>query len=107
MSNEIAYQEPWYSVADSEIGTKLSAQLIKEIGIKHPLHTKKFKTVARRHDRDDLLVELDNDNNRFAVVHLTYAPTPAEDGSWPKVEFYKTAEDFTVKRLLPDIQEFK
>ena len=70
MANE--WSEPWYRLEDERQRCLLEEELKKELAEGHPLAGLPVEVLARRDDRDDVLVGLDSgENGRIAEVHLT------------------------------------
>jgi hypothetical protein len=83
----------------------LGHQLEKEINRHHILYGQTFQTLGRRQDNDDVLFLVEN--NRFAVVHLTWRDQPHEDNYLPATQFFETWEDLYKNRILIDKTEFE
>jgi hypothetical protein len=92
--------EPWYWTEQD-----LTDQLEREIGKTHVLHGKTTKTLARRQDNDDVLFLVDNE--KFAVVHLTWASQRQTDNRWPTTQLFDNWDDLYHKRILKDKEEFE
>ncbi len=68
----IDWKLPWRELCPDHRETlSLQEELDKEISKAHPIYGKEPRIVARRIDTDDVLVLLNN--NKVAVVHLTYS----------------------------------
>ena len=84
---------PWKSIADSpEIKNRaehISARLEKELPSKHVLQGLKFRPVALRIDRDDVLVEIEG-AMPLAVVHITWKKET--DPRWPDTKLFQSWE---------------
>ena len=98
--NEIHFLEPWYPLLETE--TELILELNKELSGKHVLFGKKVNPIARRQDNDDVLFELLDDNNKFAVVHLTWISKVEQDPAFPITHLYKDWVDLYNNRIVPD-----
>lgn len=79
-------KEPWYLTADS----CLVAELRRELPRGHALHGLPVTTVARRQDRDEVLYRIDDELDRYAVVHLTYQVETQAD--WPQCTMFASAD---------------
>ncbi len=91
--------EPWYW-CNSEA---LLNELYKELSPGHILKKRKLKTVARRQDRDDVLFEIIDDNNGYAIVHLTWNVETAP--AWPHTTIYNSWDEVW-KVIQADALEF-
>jgi hypothetical protein len=60
-----------------------AAELRREIGTGHVLHGCKLFPLARRRDRDDVLVRAAGATAPLWLVHLTWRPEP--DPAWPRI----------------------
>lgn len=97
------FKEPWNDISEyTENLTKtLYGELHKEVGEGHPLNGKAFNILAKREDRDDVLLVAEN---VYYIVHLTWKGK--EEGMpWPIVEKYETEQDLRIK-LTEDTEEF-
>ena len=95
----IELPEPWYWT-DQDLGGQLQTELSDD----HQLKNKIVKTIARRQDRDDVLFELDD--NKFAVVHLTWQRTAHSDTRWPTTKFFNDWQDVYNNCILTDSCDF-
>lgn len=93
---------PWKYIDNA---TNFENQLNKEVTFIHPLYWLKVKAIAIRTDRDDVLFELLNGRNKYAVVHLTYNRVFSR--KWPFTHFYKDWSDLYQNLLLGDFKEFE
>jgi hypothetical protein len=81
--------EPWYS-PDEQQRHYLEEELKKELAEAHPLAGLPIKVVARRDDRDDVIVALDK--GRIAEVHLTWSSRREADSRWPRTIIFESME---------------
>ena len=102
--NEIHFLEPWYPL--SKIDTILAQELNKELSRNHVLFGKKANAIARRQDNDDVLFELLNDENKFAVVHLTWTSKIERDARYPITQIFENWVDLYNNRIVPDHELF-
>lgn len=86
--------------------TDLTIQLKKEIPTGHLLSGKKVRSVGRRQDNDDALFEIDSDEYKYAVVHLTWAQKKLKDPKYPTTKLYKDWNDLYVNRILRDKEDW-
>jgi hypothetical protein len=94
--------KPWQQVENSAFYEK---ELKREITFFHVLYWKKVNAIGIRTDRDDVLFEVLNGRNKYAVVHLTYAKERSR--KFPLTRFYKDWADVYKNRLLEDQKEWK
>jgi len=92
--------EPWYWTEQD-----LTNQAGREIGRTHVLYGKELKTLARRQDNDDVLFHVDNE--KFAVVHLTWSGQRHGDNRWPTTEIFENWDDLYKNRILVDKADFE
>jgi hypothetical protein len=82
---------PWYRLSDERQRLLLEEELRKEITQEHPLEGLSLTVIARRDDRDDVLVTLDgSENGRIAEVHLTWSRRKEMDSRWPRTIIYES-----------------
>ncbi|MET4151949.1 hypothetical protein BjapCC829_36505 [Bradyrhizobium barranii] len=93
------YVEPWRQIIDERERLLLEDELRKEVGDGHPLVGWEIKVFARRDDRDDILVSLED--GRVAEVHLTWSGRKEAHPSWPRTAIFasmvkwRTGSDLT------------
>ena len=98
---ELRFNEPWLKI-DNETG--LPAQLYKEAGKSHVLYGKKVTAIAQRQDCDDVLFFIPGEN-RYALVHLTWAERQLDRG-WPVTSLFNTMKE--VQEVIDrDIKDWK
>jgi hypothetical protein len=100
IDKSIELPEPWYWTEQD-----LTDQLEREINKAHILHGRITKTLAKRQDNDDVLFLVDNE--KFAVVHLTWGSQRLTDSQWPTTQLFDTWDDLYHKRILKDKEEFE
>jgi hypothetical protein len=80
---------PWRQVIDKRERLLLEEELKKkEIGDRHPLLGLEIKVLARRDDRDDVLVSLED--GRAAEVHLTWSGKKEAHPNWPRTVIFES-----------------
>lgn len=79
----------WRAPAPAEAAA-LESELRRELGAGHVLADRKSRVIARRDDRDDILIELPDEPGRVAVVHLTYRGTREPNPIWPETRFHES-----------------
>lgn len=94
--------EPWYLSS-----VDLTEQLFREISKNHILFAKSLKTIARRQDKDDVLFQIENDQFKYVVEHLTWSKTQQPDKRWPTAKLYKDWNDLYANRIVTDNVIFK
>jgi hypothetical protein len=93
--SDVEWLKPWYSVADEPAQVAGMAQeLLREVGVGHPLHDLPVRTLARRQDCDDVLFAIEDGTQRVAVVHLTWTYSPPEKPPWPGTAIYSSLGDW-------------
>jgi hypothetical protein len=102
--NELHFLQPWYPLSKTD--TELILELNKELSRKHILVGKKANAIARRQDNDDVLFELLNDKNKFAVVHLTWTSKIEQGVKYPITQFFENWLDLYNNRIVPDYELF-
>ena len=88
MENVIKYKNPWY-----ETDQDLTQQLRLEIASNHVLANKRVKTLARRGDNDDVLYRIDDDDLKYAIVHLTWKQSKHSGLEWPRTRLFKSLDE--------------
>lgn len=68
-------------------------ELYKEVSRNHVLYGVKVKELARREDCDDVLFQLLDGSNRYAVVHLTWTGKEEVNFSYPITRIYDNLSD--------------
>jgi len=77
----VAWPDGWYPESAKKVPHAWEQELQLEVSPKHILWQQQVRLVARRHDRDEALFELDD--GRVAEVHLTWRQAEEPDGKWP------------------------
>jgi hypothetical protein len=72
--------------------------------VRHALHEKIVRAVAKRRDCDDVLFEIDG--TACAVVHLTWSRQPEASAEWPSVEWFSSYADWESRGMKRDHDEF-
>jgi hypothetical protein len=95
---------PWHLIAKREESwpeiQNLEAELKRELGPSHPLAYAPIELLARRHDRDDVLVRVLG-SSRLALVHLTWSGREERDG-YPRTKLFETWAQWNVHRSAED-----
>lgn len=99
VNKSIKLPEPWYWTEQD-----LTGQLEREISKNHILYGRTTKTLAKRQDNDEVLFHVDNE--KFAVVHLTWSSQQQTDNHWPKTQLFDTWDDLYHKRIFKDTGAF-
>ena len=89
------YEEPWSDINDypADHCDALAAELNKELPVNHILYGQASKVLAKREDRDDILV---SNNHGYFIVHLTWSGK-TEQSSFPSIEKFDTLEKLKIK----------
>lgn len=93
---DYSYLEPWYSIRDEN--NSFSKELRRELDKKHILYGKDVMILAKRDDRDDILVGFYEGHSKFAVVHLTWRQK-SECGNYPITTIYDSWIEFKQSML--------
>ena len=94
---------PWHPVTDQQ-SIALVAELAREIVPTHQLAGATVRAIAARQDMDDVLFEVYNRSDKFAIVHLTYSHET--DPRWP--DTLLLADETAVQMALDiDIADFQ
>jgi len=88
--HDLEIRVPWLRLDQQD--TKLRAQqlateLKNELSPGHLLFKIDARAVATRIDRDDVLFEIEHEENRLAVVHLTWRRE--SNPNWPTVKLFR------------------
>lgn len=94
------FETPWEPVED---GSRLEAELAREISPLHPLHGKTLRAIAKRIDRDDVIFA---GAECIAVVHLTWSSKKETDPRWPSTYVFPSIDDLAAQ-LAEDIEDYK
>jgi hypothetical protein len=90
------FPSPWYRLLDEKLSLLLQDEISKELGNNHLLAGLPLKVIARRDDRDDVLVALGGDG-RVAEVHLTWSRKKESDPRWPKTTVYESLAEWSAE----------
>ena len=93
---------PWHPIFDGSPDDGTARELYGEVGPRHVLHGIRARAVAHRQDCDDVLFELLDGTERFAVVHLTFGRHPDQFPQYPSTEIYANWTEFVDRRMKPD-----
>ena len=77
------------------------------LNLQHPLFRVSARSIARRHDTDDVLFVLENYKYPIARVHLTWvAPefgiAPEFNKEWPSTDLFENWGDWVERGMYPD-----
>lgn len=103
---KLEYLEPYWGAMEMEEKSvqALMNELNLELPDNHPLSNKNMELIARKTNNDDIVLELED--NRIAVVHLTWKSKKEIDG-YPVTRIYKDKIDFWNREMKQEIIEFK
>ena len=89
------YKEPWSDILEypEEHIIALETELQKEAGSSHVLADCSFKLLAKREDRDDVLVKVDS---TFYIVHLTWSGSVERSG-YPLTDEFKSVKELEAR----------
>lgn len=96
MEPEVPLPEPWSDLRgegpeEQAQRETLRTELVKELSAGHALHGRAFSVAARSDAKDEILIVLDDDE-MWALVHLTWRGT-AERPPWPQTIVFSTIAD--------------
>jgi hypothetical protein len=102
------FVEPWFSIEKlgATMADSMVAELKRELSEKHWLHNQPVTAIARRLDCDDVLFRLGAQNEKLAVVHLTWSGKPEANLNFPRMEIFASFVDFATNRMQNDALEF-
>jgi hypothetical protein len=100
----VEFTEPWSRIDDADFQRAVEEELRREVPDGHILAGMEIQAIARRHDRDDVLVALPG--SRWAVIHLTWRGNRERDARWPTAELLMSEEELTA-RLRADTEDFR
>lgn len=95
---------PWTRV-DHPDAKKLASELNRGISAGHVLASHKIKVCARRTDRDDILLTIEDCEKPLALVHLTWRKE--SNPTWPATRFFSSWDHWVEAEMLPAHQELK
>jgi hypothetical protein len=95
--------EPWVAVGGNE-KQRLTQQLLSEVGAGHLPNNVTAIVVGRSLANDDVLVQLQQHENQYAVVHLAWQPS--RGAAWPHIIFYADWDVFVNHRMSFDNQGY-
>jgi hypothetical protein len=99
------YLDPWFDCLELENnGRFLIEELERELHPSHFLYKKEFNLLAKRQDKDSILIELKN--GQLCEVHLTWSGSKEKE-KWPLTNIYLNKKDFWIHSMKNDIIGFK
>jgi hypothetical protein len=101
--DEIKMLPPWAALAWDRAKI-LERELTSELPPAHVLAGRKFRALAARVDRDDVLFEIEGNSTTLAVVHLTHQRE--SNSNWPVTNLFNSWELWVREVLIPDHNEF-
>jgi len=98
------YKEPWCNINDFPVEHRkyLLNELTNELNPSHILYGATAKILAKREDRDDILLE---HNNEYYIVHLTWSGKP-ELGEFPVTKHFPNLDALN-HQLAEDTEFFR
>ncbi len=96
--DEMVFPDGWedlrgFAEPDARRRTWLTEELTRELAVGHELNAVGWTLVAAAVGRDDVVLSLDD--QRAAIVHLTYTRTPPERLPWPITETASSVTELT------------
>ncbi len=104
MCEQIEYLEPW--IATGQYADNLVKELEREVTEGHALWKVKMRAIAQRSDSDDVLFEIESEQGKYAVVHLTWSGEPEPDSRWPDTRIFATIVSWANECMKTDHAEF-
>ena len=98
----LKFLPPWIEI-DSK--GSLEKELQKEVLESHPLFGQKVKAIAKREDNDDVLFQLENE--KIAMVHLTWRSSKELSSKYPRSIIYEHWSKVFEEQIVKDNQEFE
>jgi hypothetical protein len=99
-------KEPW-ELIDSSIATSIKTELSEEIdNNKHPLNQVACNPIAKRMDKDEVLLRINPHLCEYAIVHLTWSGKQEKGPKWPHVDFFTDIDDLNKERFIPDYEDY-
>lgn len=99
---------PWEGIPDGSEGQnraeKLLNELKGEIPSDHSLSGLTLKAVATRCNQDDVLFEIFGNEEKLAVVHLTWRKET--DPRWPRTRVFSNWQHWVDAVMIPDHEDF-
>lgn len=99
------FLSPWKPLDDDERRVQLLSSLKKSLPLGHRLYGLKVRAIAVRLDQDDVLLEVEENEEPLAVVHLTWQKE--SDPRWPRTKFFKGWEEWSRDEMLPSYQDYE
>ena len=96
--------EPWGELPDD--GSRLVAELHRELRTDHILYGVEAKAIAMRCDCDDVLFRIEGRPDQLAVVHLTWSGTVDPNKGWPSTDLFADIESWRTKCMIPDHEDY-
>ena len=98
--------KPWMTVPEDK-KEGLEAELSKELRSDHILSGAHCEAIAWRCDCDDVLFETNSEHGPLTVVHLTWSGKQDQYPLWPETTFYSSWEDFKLREMLPEHENWE
>lgn len=81
----------WVAISDMLEAQSLAQELQRELSLGHPLACTALTVIGRCGACDDIVVLIDDNTKRVAVVHLTWSGT-FETPPWPSTTFFESLD---------------
>jgi hypothetical protein len=99
----VSWQVPWIAIDDLDQAAWLKGELARELPTDHVLFGRDAEFLAKRQDRDDFFVALEQ--GEAASVHLTWSIET--DPNWPGTSLYPSFKAWLEAEMLPDSEEWE
>jgi hypothetical protein len=101
------FLDPWWSTEGQD--EAFHANFLKQLGTEaapdHPMYGIPVRLIARGNG-DDCLFEFLDGSGRVAIVHLTWSQR-REPLPWPGTQIFENLEDWRVRWMLPDHEQWR
>jgi hypothetical protein len=91
------WPKPWAPIEHASERSLLEIELKRELGELHSLYGLPAVALARRHDRDNVLFEIND--GRVAEIHLTWRKSRESDPRWPTTRIYESISTWIRERM--------
>ncbi len=105
MIEKLRIEEPWYPLDSKKVQEGLERELRVEVIRGHPLYNVSVTAIARRYDQDDVLYWINEGEESFAIVHLTYRGKSEVSPEWPRTALFANADKLQ-KQLDAEREDF-
>jgi len=101
--DSMGWLRPWGRIENDETAKRFAAELHRETNPSHVLYEKVVQAIASS-DTEDVLFEVSEASERYAVVHLTFSGKQDLHDNFPSTEFFESLQAFAQQRMKVDNQ---